>query len=220
MACPSFLKHIFLVEDTNHAEDAAVSLRADSRRLEDFPGLKELGVESVSQLVIGSRATVSPNFCSGPYMLSHRGFSWVYRTYTDTQAAFFSTIVQSQDGHFVETRPATEILVPSRLYSAAPSHGRPLSGLRFATKDIIDIQGLKMSAGSRSYYELSSRARATAPAVNRLLALGAILVGKTKNTQFANGEDPQEWIDYDCPWNPRGEAPITDDGNIILRVIA
>ena len=34
--------------------------------------------------------------------------------------------------------------------------------------------------------------------------IGSSLSWETKNTQFANGEDPQEWIDYTCPWNPRG----------------
>lgn len=104
-------------------------------------------------------------------------------------------------------RPATQIAVPSRLYYEAPSPTYPLSGLRFGVKDVFDVKGLKASAGSKAYHQFYPKRDETAPVIAHLVKLGAVIVGKTKNTQFANGEDPQERIDYSCPWNPRGMLP-------------
>jgi Asp-tRNA(Asn)/Glu-tRNA(Gln) amidotransferase A subunit family amidase len=90
---------------------------------------------------------------------------------------------------------------------SAPSLAHPLSGLRFGVKDVFDIKGLKTSAGSKVYHQFYPKWDETAPVIAHLVKLGAVIVGKTKNTQFANEEDPQEWIDYSCPWNSRGMLP-------------
>lgn len=47
----------------------------------------------------------------------------------------------------------------------------------------------------------------TAVAVQRLIDLGGIIIGKTRTSQFANGESPTiDWVDYHDPFNPRGDG--------------
>lgn len=82
-------------------------------------------------------------------------------------------------------------MVPSRLYYE-PSPSRPLQGLRFAVKDVIDIAGLKTSNGSRCWLDLYPAAEESAPFVKQLTAAGAILVGKMNCTQFCDGQDPSQ----------------------------
>lgn len=65
----------------------------------------------------------------------------------------------------------------------APSGGR-LDGLRFAVKDNIDVAGLPTTAGCASF---SYTAAESATVVQRLLAEGALLCGKTNLDQFACG---------------------------------
>ena len=60
----------------------------------------------------------------------------------------------------------------------------PLYGVPFAVKDNIDVAGLPTTAACP---EFSYVAKASAPVVERLIAAGAILVGKTNLDQFATG---------------------------------
>lgn len=60
----------------------------------------------------------------------------------------------------------------------------PLYGIPFAVKDNIDVAGLPTTAACPDF---SYIARETAPAVQRLLNAGALLVGKTNLDQFATG---------------------------------
>jgi allophanate hydrolase len=60
----------------------------------------------------------------------------------------------------------------------------PLYGIPFAIKDNIDVAGHPTTAGCPAF---SYAASETAPVVERLLAAGAILVGKTNLDQFATG---------------------------------
>jgi allophanate hydrolase len=62
--------------------------------------------------------------------------------------------------------------------------GMPLYGVPFAVKDNIDIAGLPTTAACPDF---AYRATVSAPAVERLLAAGALLVGKTNLDQFATG---------------------------------
>ena len=64
------------------------------------------------------------------------------------------------------------------------AHTGPLSGLRFAVKDNIDVAGLPTTAGCAEFAYLAS---AHATVVQRLLDAGAQLVGKTNLDQFACG---------------------------------
>ena len=61
---------------------------------------------------------------------------------------------------------------------------RPLLGIPFAVKDNIDVAGLPTTAGCPAYAYTPDQ---TATVVAKLLAAGAILVGKTNLDQFATG---------------------------------
>jgi allophanate hydrolase len=60
----------------------------------------------------------------------------------------------------------------------------PLWGVPFAVKDNIDVAGLPTTAACPDFAYSPAE---TAPAVARLLAAGAILIGKTNLDQFATG---------------------------------
>jgi len=80
----------------------------------------------------------------------------------------------------------------------------PLYGLPFAVKDNIDCAGIPTTAGCPAYAYTPER---TAPAVQRLIDAGAILIGKTNLDQFATGlvgtRSP-----YGAPKNPCDERYI------------
>ena len=58
---------------------------------------------------------------------------------------------------------------------------------------------------SRAFTDLYPADSETADYVKLLLDLGAVIVGKTKMCSFAAGENPLDWIDFHCPFNPRGD---------------
>lgn len=90
--------------------------------------------------------------------------------------------------------------VPSRLHYPK-SEEKPLNGVRITVKEVIDLAGVKTSGQSRSYEKLYGPRRETALTVKLLVAKGAIIVGKTKCTQFASSDQPTaDWVDYHCPW--------------------
>jgi allophanate hydrolase len=60
----------------------------------------------------------------------------------------------------------------------------PLFGIPFAVKDNIDVAGMPTTAGCPAFAYTPSE---TAPVVARLLAAGAVLLGKTNLDQFATG---------------------------------
>ncbi len=60
----------------------------------------------------------------------------------------------------------------------------PLCGVPFAVKDNIDVAGMPTTAGCPSYAYVPER---SAPVVRRLLAAGAVCIGKTHMDQFATG---------------------------------
>lgn len=134
-----------------------------------------------------------------------------FRLYPDSQAAFSETIYTNVNGNH-SVLPAglpgggPAIAVPSRLYYKA-TPGKPLAGVRLGVKDIYDIAGIKTGNGSRAWYNLYPPANRTAPAVQSLIDAGAVVIGKMKTAQFANGEFANaDWIDYHSPFNPRGDG--------------
>ena len=71
-----------------------------------------------------------------------------------------------------------------RAPQGAATPGLPLYGVPFAVKDNIDVQGLPTTAACPAF---AHEALHTATAVQRLMAAGAILIGKTNLDQFATG---------------------------------
>lgn len=96
------------------------------------------------------------------------------------------------------------IAVPSRLYHPTPSIRKPLSGVRISITDAASLKGVRTTLSSRAWTELhDTEATETAKFVARLIDMGAIIVGKTKSSQFDSG---REWVDVEAPWNPRGDG--------------
>ncbi|MBI5255046.1 MAG: allophanate hydrolase [Burkholderiales bacterium] len=80
----------------------------------------------------------------------------------------------------------------------------PLYGVPFAVKDNIDVEGLPTTAACPSF---GHRATRSATVVQRLMAAGAVLVGKTNLDQFATGLVGTR--------SPYGEVPNTFDAHYV-----
>lgn len=103
--------------------------------------------------------------------------------------------------------------MPSRLYSTA-TPGKPLAGARVSLKDIFHLAGTKTTMGSRDYAALYGPQEETAAYVQTLIRKGAVVVGKTKMTQFASSDEPtDQWVDFHCPTNPRGDRYQSPSGS-------
>jgi aspartyl-tRNA(Asn)/glutamyl-tRNA(Gln) amidotransferase subunit A len=75
----------------------------------------------------------------------------------------------------------------------------PLHGVTVAVKDLFEVQGKAIAAGSRAQPTRISGMNATA--VDRLRAAGAIVVGKTHTVEFAFGGWGTNAV-MGTPWNP------------------
>ena len=105
------------------------------------------------------------------------------------------------------------VAVPSRLY-ATKSERRPLAGMRFALKDSFNLAGVKTTMSSRAYTQIYGPEEESAAFVKKILSLGALIVGKTKMTNFASSDEPtDQWIDDICPVNPRGDQYQSPSGS-------
>uniref|UniRef100_A0A8H7TPR6 Amidase domain-containing protein n=1 Tax=Bionectria ochroleuca TaxID=29856 RepID=A0A8H7TPR6_BIOOC len=112
-----------------------------------------------------------------------------------------------------EAAPNLAIGIPSRLYFPY-TPDKPLNGLRVAIKDNINIEGSKTFGSCRAYGELYGICSETAPAIQKLIDLGAIVVGKTGLSQFADAEDATgDFVDFHAPWNPRGDGNRSPGGS-------
>lgn len=158
---------------------------------------------------VASNGTVIP---PGPYFVSSTGAVYeAWRLYSDFAGAFTEPIIANVDGTY-SVLPAgvpgqsLAVAVPSRLYFTRTAE-KPLAGVRLGMKDIYDIAGVKASNGNRAWYHLYPPASEHATPVKRLIEAGAVIVGKMKTSQFANGEEATaDWVDYHSPFNPRGDG--------------
>jgi allophanate hydrolase len=80
--------------------------------------------------------------------------------------------------------PDAAVLARARTLQAEGPRDRPLWGVPFAVKDNIDVGGLPTTAACPGYARIADT---TAPAVQRMLDAGAVLIGKTNLDQFATG---------------------------------
>lgn len=72
----------------------------------------------------------------------------------------------------------------AELAADGPREDLPLYGIPFGVKDSIDIEGWETTLACPAYAYVAER---TAPVITRLLAAGAVLIGKTNLDQFATG---------------------------------
>ncbi|KAJ5683420.1 hypothetical protein N7462_006585 [Penicillium macrosclerotiorum] len=158
--------------------------------------------------------TSSKNIPPGPYFLdaaTGEVFE-AYLLYSDVMGSFTQGLYAVGDGSY-DVLPASlqgyaslTIGVPSRLYFTKTKK-QPLAGVRLGVKDLYDIKGVKTGCGNRAYYETYAAANTTGPAIQSLIDAGAVIVGKMKTSQFANGETAtDDWVDYHSPFNARGDG--------------
>ncbi|CAG8264554.1 unnamed protein product [Penicillium salamii] len=148
----------------------------------------------------------------GPYTIHQGQLYYVRRVYSDDKYGFFRGIWHSHHSHgdFLELHISGDryrslgVAVPSRIHSR-PSQNTPLDGSRVAVKDNFDLCGLRTSIGSLSYYQLYPPSKKTAEAVEKLISMGADVVGKLSMSAFALMEHPMQSVDYQAPINPRGD---------------
>ncbi|KAJ4362935.1 hypothetical protein N0V83_010052 [Neocucurbitaria cava] len=151
------------------------------------------------------------------------GLTPVYGLHEDQYEAFMSGSIPktSSKGEHLTLQvsiPGTRlpaVIVPSKIGSLVTTEDvGPLAGLRFAVKDIFHIKGLKTSGGSRAYYEVYGPQNYTTETVEKTLAGGAQLIGKTRTIAFALGAPNNgKEIDYLDPWNARGDGYQTTGGS-------
>ncbi|KAK3935820.1 amidase signature domain-containing protein [Diplogelasinospora grovesii] len=148
----------------------------------------------------------------GPHMISNGILHAVYRVYDDVHAAFVvATEPRLTTGPFSNLRVSGDfysslgIAVPSRI-PRVQADSKRLRGVRFAIKDIFEVEGLRVTAGDRAFYSLSKPATATCPAIKRLIDAGAELLGTLKLGSLIAREEPTESVDYQASFNPRGDG--------------
>ena len=161
---------------------------------------------------LGTGVNGTETLPNGPYFISTKGAVFQpWRLYSDFAGAFTQPLIPAGDKFApipaaVAGIQSPAVGVPSRLYFS-PSPEKPLAGVRLGVKDIFDVAGVKTGDGNRAYYGLYPEKTANAVPVQKLIDAGAVLVGKMKTSQFANGEyATEDWIDYHAPFNPRGDG--------------
>jgi amidase len=77
--------------------------------------------------------------------------------------------------------------VPGATVHKAPHRAGPLSGLRFAAKDLFDVAGLVTGCGNPDWAATHGAAQSDAWAVDALLGAGATLMGKTITDEVSLG---------------------------------
>jgi hypothetical protein len=194
---PGFLQTVYFQSAGNNAASNIKS------------GLEHLNVERII-----TSSTITPSIPKGPYFVSpYTGKVYrAYRLYGDNNLAFIQGVLSDGKDSYTSLPAITEnvmaksIAVPSRLYYTVTKE-QPLAGLRFGAKDIFHVKGIATSGGNRAYFYHYGTQNNTAPAVQRLIDLGAVLVGKMGTVQFANGDRPTaDWVDLHAPFNPRGDG--------------
>jgi allophanate hydrolase len=131
------------------------------------------------------------------------------RTPSDVIRSLFEASTSAADEHgiWIQRTPLSDLLQAAHAIEQRHARGEvmPLYGVPFAVKDNIDVAGWPTTAACPAF---AYPAAATAPAVQRLLDAGALLVGKTNLDQFATGlvgvRSP-----YGVPSNPFDPRYIT-----------
>src|SRR6187551_1384421 len=102
------------------------------------------------------------------------------------EEAFARIAARGDDGVWIALAARDRVLDDARALEKRRAAGEmlPLYGLPFAVKDNIDVAGLPTTAACPAF---AYRPAAHAHVVARLIAAGALVVGKTNLDQFATG---------------------------------
>ncbi|KAI1359887.1 amidase signature domain-containing protein [Xylaria arbuscula] len=158
----------------------------------------------------------SINITNGPYLANLGIIHSVWRIYEDHQFAFSEFTATNAPGNGYRGHG---IAVPARSYGAQQaasiesSSYSHLRGMRFTVKDNFHVRGIKTTLGNRAFFETYSTQRSNAAVVTKLLEAGAYLVGKTHLSSFAMMEYPTQSVDYQVPFNPRGDGYLIPGGS-------
>lgn len=171
----------------------------------------------------GAASDIKPGILPGPYLLRHGRLWDVYRLYEDDINAFLvcfkprflpppaekpTRLSVQNNQHY-----SRSIAVPSRLLATSEiQKDVPLSGMRITVKDMFDIEGFQTSLGSRAYRELYPPATRTAPAIQRLINKGAVLLGLSQLCSMVGTTEPTQCVDFQAPFNPRGDGYQSPSG--------
>ncbi|KAK8131604.1 amidase signature enzyme [Apiospora sp. TS-2023a] len=101
---------------------------------------------------------------------------------------------------------ALSVAVPSRLAGWDDGNKTGLSQMRIAVKDLFHLRGLKTSLCNKDYYRLCPPAQSTASVVQQLADAGGQILGLTKLSSMIAREEPPEAVDFQTPFNPRGDG--------------
>ena len=101
------------------------------------------------------------------------------------EAIFAEIAARGDDGVWIALADRRSVLArAAELETRGASPAQPLWGIPFAVKDNIDVAGMPTTAGCPAFAYTPATSATT---VQRLLAAGAILIGKTNLDQFATG---------------------------------
>ncbi|KAK9769981.1 putative Amidase [Seiridium cardinale] len=211
------------IDDVYQPEFADIVVLLSNQSDPEVPVAAENNISDLFSTIYHSRQSATgPQIFPGPYFLLGSNIHQAWRLYQDNLDAFIFGVIPDDVFKPEKYSPVDaaspdgvwkSIAVPSRLYSN-PSKKRPLAGARMGLKDIFGLAGVKTTMMSRAYSELYRPEEESAEYVKKLIDLGAIIVGKTKMTQFASSDEPtDQWIDFHCPINPRGDQYQSPSGS-------
>src|SRR5688572_8147550 len=102
----------------------------------------------------------------------------------------------------------------------------PLHGVPIVVKDVLDLEGFATTAGSR--IRRDHVAQHTAPALERLIGAGAVLLGKTNCDEFMRGgtsvdscfgKTPNAWNPHHIPGGSSGGSAVAVSAGMALASI-
>jgi allophanate hydrolase len=103
----------------------------------------------------------------------------------DVIRALYADMGEGQGGEiWIHLRPLEAVLAEAEALAASGNATLPLFGIPFAVKDNIEVAGMPCTVGCPAYQYTPEK---NATVVQRLLAAGALLIGKTNLDQFATG---------------------------------
>ncbi|KAJ8129782.1 hypothetical protein O1611_g3850 [Lasiodiplodia mahajangana] len=212
---PDFLQNVIF----GGVEPVDVDLTGDAKDL-----LSKWGTVNV-------RYEANIDITNGPYLVASGAFHSIWKVYEDHQLAFSQSIWPNthDNQEFIATPTPGNgyrghgIAVPARSYTALfqpqtpqttfRDTSSPLRGMRFTVKDNYHVRGVKTALGNRAFFETYPPQDSNAAVVTKLLNAGAHLVGKTHLSSFAMMEHPTQSVDYQAPFNPRGDGYLIPGGS-------